>query len=57
VYNKTTDDGNMTVRTHVDDLKVSSKSEDQLLRVIDDLRKISIEKSPNIMMHLMITLA
>jgi hypothetical protein len=47
----------MTVRTHVDDLKVSSKSEDQLLRVIDDLRKISIEKSPYIMMHLMITLA
>jgi len=40
VYNKKTEDGFVTVHTHVDDLKISSKSEGQLLKVIDDLKDI-----------------
>ncbi len=33
-------DGYVRVRTHVDDLKILSKSEEQLLTVIKDLQKI-----------------
>jgi CBS domain containing-hemolysin-like protein len=40
VYNKKTDERMVTVRTHIDDLKISSKSEGQLLKVIDDLKEI-----------------
>jgi len=40
VYNKKTDEGVVTIRTHVDDLKLSSKSEKELLKVIDNLREI-----------------
>jgi len=37
---KKTNDGYVTVRTHVDDLKISSKSVRQLQMVIDDLKNI-----------------
>ena len=40
VYNKKTNEGMVTVRAHVDDLKISSKSERELLKVIDNLREI-----------------
>jgi hypothetical protein len=40
VYNKKTNEGMVTVRTHVDDLKISSKSESELLEVIDGLKEI-----------------
>jgi hypothetical protein len=40
VYNKKTDDGCVTMRSHVDDLKISSKSESQLQIVINDLKEI-----------------
>jgi len=40
VYNKKTNEGMVMVRTHVDDLKISSKSESQLLKVIDGLKEI-----------------
>lgn len=39
-YNKKMVDGYVRVRTHVDDLKILSKSEEQLLTVIKDLQKI-----------------
>jgi hypothetical protein len=40
VYNKETDEGMVTIRIHVDDLKISSKSERELLKVIDNLKEI-----------------
>jgi hypothetical protein len=40
MYNKRTDGGHVTVRTHVDDMKISSKSEDQLSMVINELQEI-----------------
>ncbi len=40
VYNKITSDGAVTIRTHVDDLKASSRSRKQLEKFIDSLREI-----------------
>jgi hypothetical protein len=40
VYNKDTEDGKVTIRTHVDDLKVSSKKRRQIQIVVDQLTKI-----------------
>jgi hypothetical protein len=40
VYNKKTNEGMVAVRTHDDDLKISSKSESELLKVIDSLKEI-----------------
>jgi len=40
VYNKSTVNGMITIRTHVDDLKVSCKVWDEIQRVIDQLREI-----------------
>jgi hypothetical protein len=39
VYNERTSDGYVTIRTHVDDLKISLKSEEQLSMVLDDLKE------------------
>jgi hypothetical protein len=39
VYNKKTADGFVTAWTHVDEIKISSKSEEQLDIVIDDLKQ------------------
>ena len=40
VYNKCTEQRQVTIRTHVDDLKISSRTEDQLNMTIDELRSI-----------------
>ena len=40
VYNKHTEDGLVTIKTHVDNLKVSSKTETQIQRIIEQLREI-----------------
>jgi hypothetical protein len=40
VYNKSTANGMITIRTHVDDLKVLCKVWDEIQRVINELRKI-----------------
>jgi hypothetical protein len=41
VYNRKSEDGSITtIKTHVDDLKVSSKSKGQLQKVVKDLRDI-----------------
>lgn len=40
IYNKLTPDGSVTIRTHVDDLKVSSRSNKQLDKAIQDLTDI-----------------
>jgi len=40
VYNKLTEDGMVTIKTHVNDLKVSSKTKKQIQHVIDRLREI-----------------
>jgi hypothetical protein len=40
VYNKQTEDGMVTIKTHVDDLKVSSKAKKQIQEVIDQLKEI-----------------
>jgi hypothetical protein len=47
VYNKDTQDGVVTVRTHVDDLTVSSISEKQILKFIDELKEIYGEITVN----------
>jgi len=39
VYNERTSDGYVAIRTHVDDLKISLKSEEQLSMVLDDLKE------------------
>jgi hypothetical protein len=40
VYNKETENGWITVRTHVDDLKISCKNMQEILLVIEQLQKI-----------------
>jgi hypothetical protein len=40
VYNKQTEDGMITIKTHVDDLKVSSRTKEQIQEVIDQLKAI-----------------
>jgi hypothetical protein len=40
VYNKATEDGLVTICTHVDDLKVSSKTKEQIQKVIKQLVNI-----------------
>jgi len=40
VYNKNTEKGTVTIRTHVDDLKVSCKAWSEIQQVIDQLRNI-----------------
>ncbi len=40
VYNKKTKDGMVTIRTHVDDLKISSSSKQQLEHTIEQLQNI-----------------
>ncbi len=40
VYNKITKDGSVTIRVHVDDSKISSRSQKQLKATIDHLRQI-----------------
>jgi hypothetical protein len=40
VYNRQTKDGRVTIRVHVDDLKISSRSRKQLMETIQQLRNI-----------------
>jgi hypothetical protein len=43
VYNTCTEQGQVTIRTHVEALKISCRSEDQLNMAIDELRSIHQE--------------
>jgi len=47
VYNTQTEDGMVTIKTHVDNLKVSSKAKKQIQEVIDQLKEIYKELTVN----------